>query len=139
MLLALDTFPLFRVRRRVALDRDVGPHLGVLGVQGHSLFHARHGVGFDCIHRAFRLAYAAIDALIRMDDEHVLPFVKAVHRTNFHAVHEFAADAVVVDDVSHFKTGSSRRSGLAQGFRFAKDMEQGSILAIYTFIRVFGG
>jgi hypothetical protein len=43
-----------------------------------------------------------------MDDEHVVAFIEAVHRTNFYAVHVFAFDAVVVDDVSH---EPSSRSG----------------------------
>ena len=34
-----------------------------------------------------------------MDDEHVLAFVEAVHGTHLDAVHVFALDAFVVDDV----------------------------------------
>jgi hypothetical protein len=36
-----------------------------------------------------------------MDDEHVLALIEAVHRTDFDAIHVFAFDAVVVDDISH--------------------------------------
>jgi hypothetical protein len=44
-----------------------------------------------------------------MNDEHVLAFIKAVHRTDFDAVCVFALDAAFVDDVGH----SSLRTGLA--------------------------
>ena len=57
--------------------------------------------GFDCVHRAFGLANPAVDALVRMDDEHVLAFVEAVDRADLDAVGELALDAVLVDDVGH--------------------------------------
>jgi hypothetical protein len=53
----------------------------------------------DCVDRAFRLANAAIDAFIRVDDEHILALVETVHRTNLDAVRVLAADAALVDDV----------------------------------------
>jgi hypothetical protein len=34
-----------------------------------------------------------------MNDEHILAFVEAVHRTNFHAVHQLALDTAFIDDV----------------------------------------
>jgi hypothetical protein len=34
-----------------------------------------------------------------VDDEHVLAFIEAVHRTHFDAIHSLATDAVVVDDI----------------------------------------
>jgi hypothetical protein len=36
-----------------------------------------------------------------MDDEHILAFVEAVHRTYFDAVHVLALYAVVRDDIGH--------------------------------------
>jgi hypothetical protein len=36
-----------------------------------------------------------------MDNEHVLAFVEAVDRTHFNAVHVFALDAIIGDDISH--------------------------------------
>src|SRR5215211_1682379 len=95
------SFPLLGVFRRVALDRDIGPYLGEFGVQAEPLFQARLGVGLDGVDRAFRLAYPAVDALVGVNDEHVLPFVEAVHGTDFHAVHVLAANAIFVDDVGH--------------------------------------
>src|SRR4029453_1626589 len=53
----------------------------------------------DCLDRAFRLAHAAIDTFVRMDDKHVLTLVKAIDGADLHAVHQFALDATLVDDV----------------------------------------
>src|ERR1700683_2723391 len=39
-----------------------------------------------------------------MNDEHVLALVEAINRADFHAVHVFAFDAIVVDDVGHWHT-----------------------------------
>ena len=61
--------------------------------------------------RTFRLAHAAVDALVGMDDEHVLAFVEAVDRTHLHAVHVFALDAVVGDDEGHGADLCHGRSG----------------------------
>jgi hypothetical protein len=36
-----------------------------------------------------------------MDDEHVLAFIEAVDRAHLDAVHVFAFDAVLGDDVGH--------------------------------------
>jgi hypothetical protein len=51
--------------------------------------------------RAFGLAHAAIDAFVRMDDQHVLALVEAVHGAHLDAVGIFALDAGFSDDVSH--------------------------------------
>src|SRR5215470_8857919 len=102
LLLVGLALPLLGVFRRLALDRDVGPLLGVLGVERQPFLQPRLGVGLDGVDRTFGLADAAIDALVGMDDEHVLAFVEAVDRTHFHAVHVLAADAIVVDDVGHW-------------------------------------
>ena len=77
---------------------------------------ARLGVRLDRVDRAFRLADAAVDALVRVDDEHVLAFVEAVDGTDLDAVHEFAADAVVVDDVG--QGSESREVGEKLPFRY---------------------
>src|SRR5207248_11122991 len=59
------------------------------------------GIGLDRIHRAFGFADAAIDALVGVDHQHVLALVEAIHGADFHAIHVFAFDAIVVDDVGH--------------------------------------
>jgi hypothetical protein len=58
-------------------------------------------VRLDCVDRAFRLANTAIDAFIRVDDEHVLALVEAVDGTYLHAVHVLTFDTAFIDDVGH--------------------------------------
>jgi hypothetical protein len=48
-----------------------------------------------------------------MDDEHVLALVEAIHRTDFHAIHVFALDAIFGDDVSHEQPLSAGSRALA--------------------------
>ena len=50
----------------------------------------RLGIGLDRVGGTFRLAHAAIDALVGVDDEHVLALVEAVDRTHLDAVHVLA-------------------------------------------------
>ena len=76
---------------------EIGPVL--LSVVAH--FGGQRAVGKDRAHRALGLARATVDALIRMDDQKVLALVEAVHRTDFHAIHVLALDAVLSDDVGH--------------------------------------
>jgi hypothetical protein len=68
-----------------------------------SHFSRRRGIRLDRVDRAFRLANSAIDAFVGVDDKHVLAFIEAVNRANFDAVHEFALDAVFIDDIGHFQ------------------------------------
>ena len=93
--------PFLAIGGAVALDCDVRPGLGVVGVDLQPLVEARLSVRLDRLGRAFRLADAAVDALIRVDDEHVLALIETVHRTDFDAVHIFALDAVFDDDIGH--------------------------------------
>src|SRR5262249_20199877 len=58
-------------------------------------------IGFDGVNRALWFADSTVDALIRMDDEHVCALVEAVDWANFDAIRELALDAVLVDDVCH--------------------------------------
>jgi hypothetical protein len=45
-----------------------------------------------------------------MDDQHVLAFVEAVHRADFHAIGVFAGNAVVDHDIGHGGLLKSRKS-----------------------------
>ena len=85
----------------VALDRDVGPDGGILRIEFDPILDARLAVRKDRFGRAFRLADAAIDAFIGIDDEHVLALVEAIDRADLDAIHVFAADAGFGDDVGH--------------------------------------
>jgi hypothetical protein len=60
------------------------------------------GIRLDRVDRTFRLANAAVDALVGMNDEHVGALVEAVHRAHFHAIHVLAFNATFDDDVSHY-------------------------------------
>src|SRR5262245_12283722 len=55
----------------------------------------------DRLDRAHRLASAAVDALVRMDVEHRVAFVDAVHRTHLDAGLVLNVDARLGDDVRH--------------------------------------
>jgi hypothetical protein len=81
------------------LSRDVGPNRRVLAVEVEPLFDAGLCVWLDGVHRAFRLAHTAVDALVGVNDEHVLALVEAVHGAHLHAVRVLATNAVLVDDV----------------------------------------
>src|SRR5439155_20483547 len=55
----------------------------------------------DRLHRAHRLAGAAVDALVRVDVEHRLAFIDAVHRTDLDTGLVLHVDAWLGDDVRH--------------------------------------
>ena len=57
------------------------------------------GVRLYGINRAFRLANSAIDAFVRVDDEHVLTLIEAVDRTHLDTVHVLTFDTAFIDDV----------------------------------------
>src|SRR5581483_11952129 len=77
------------------------PFDSILGIDLEPLLQSGLRIGLDRVNRAFRFANAAIDALVRVDHEHVLTFIEAVDRTDLYAVHVLALDAGVVDDVGH--------------------------------------
>ena len=87
--------------------------------------------------RTFRLAHPAIDAFVRVDYEHVLALVEAVHRAHFDAVHRFAPNTCLVDDVGQLSVLSAGRSGeLIPGvfaglaLRLKMDAEETSVLQL---------
>ena len=90
---------------------DVGPDLRIFRIDLEPLFETGLRVRLDCVDWAFRLAHAAIDAFVRVDDEHVFALVEAVHRAHFDAVHRFAPNTCLVDDVGQLSVLSADRSG----------------------------
>jgi hypothetical protein len=97
--LAFFAIKFLGVFRRIALDGDVWPFVSVFGVEPQPFFEARLGVRLDRFRRTFRLTNTAINAFIGMDHEHVFALVETIYGTDFHAVHVFALDAVVVHDI----------------------------------------
>jgi hypothetical protein len=78
---------------------DVRPEFCILSIDLKPTLESRLSVRFYRIDWTFRLANAAVDAFIGMDDKHVLTLVKAVNWTNLDAVHVLTFDAVFIDDV----------------------------------------
>lgn len=70
------------------------------------------GIRFDRLGRAFGLAHSAIDTFVRVNDKHVFAGIEAVDRTDFHAIHILAFDAVFGDYVGQ---GTTLRSALGTG------------------------
>ena len=99
---AFDTVKLFGTLRRIALNCDVGPFRGVFGIDLEPLVQTGLGVRLYGIGWAFRLAHPAINALVRVDDQHVFALIEAIYWANFYAIHIFAFNAVFSDDVGHF-------------------------------------
>src|SRR5437764_4658292 len=91
--------PLLRVRRGRFFDRNIWPDSCVFRIQRQPFLKPGLAISLDSIDGAFRFAYATVDAFVRMDDEHVLALVEAVHGAHLDAVHGFAANAAIVDDV----------------------------------------
>ena len=92
--------PVVGIRRRILAHCDVRPFFGVFRVDRQPfsvrrIFGVRHN-GFG---GTFWFADATVDTFFRVDDEHVLAFVEAVHWANFDAVGVLTFDAGVEDDV----------------------------------------
>jgi hypothetical protein len=90
-----------RVGGRLALDRDIGPHQRVVGVQLEPFLEVRFAIGQDGLRGAFRFTYAAVDALVGMDHQHIVPLVETIDRAHFDAIHVFAFYAIVGDHIGH--------------------------------------
>src|SRR5215472_15001059 len=113
--------------RLLAREWRYSPATGSTGLANKSFGHVacpscqpspRLGVGPDRVDRAFRHADPAVDAFVRVDDEHVLALVEAVHGAHFDAVHDFAANIALVDDEGQLSVLSADRSGeLIHGIR----------------------
>src|SRR5947209_15311730 len=78
--------PLLRIGWGRFFDRNIWPDFRVFRIQRQPFLKPRLGVGLDRVDRALRLAHPAIDAFVRVDDEHVFALVEAVHGAHFDAV-----------------------------------------------------
>jgi hypothetical protein len=110
--------PFLRVGRGRFFDQNIWPDFRVFRIQRQPFLQPRLGVGPDRVDRAFRHADPAVDAFVRVDDEHVLALVEAVHGAHFDAIHDFAANTALVDDEGQLSVLSADRSGeLIHGIR----------------------
>src|SRR6266702_1734794 len=103
LLLFLHLRPLIGVRRGwLALD-DGFPALGKLGVDRNPFALRWRDViiGKDLFAGALVNAQGAVDALLRVDHQHVGALAKAVDRAHVDAVGVLALDAALGDDVCH--------------------------------------
>jgi hypothetical protein len=105
--------PLFKVGGGRFFGCNIWPDVRVFRVQRQPFFKSRLGPGLDRVDWAFRLTDPAIDAFIRVDDEHVLAFVKAVHRADLDTIHGLTANTTFIDDVGQFNIPSADRLGRA--------------------------
>jgi len=103
--------PLLGVGRGRFFDRNIWPDFRVFRIQRQPFLKPRLGVRLDRVDRAFRHADPTIDAFVRVDDEHVLALVEAVHGAHVDTVHDFAANTALVDDEGQLSVLSADRSG----------------------------
>jgi hypothetical protein len=92
---------LLAVRRRLFLTGYIRPRLGVFSIQLQPKNEVRLSVRLDCLGRAFRFAHTAIDALVRVNNEHIFALVEAVNGAHLHAIQIFAFYAVFYNHISH--------------------------------------
>jgi hypothetical protein len=95
--------PFFRIGWRVLLLGNDRPFARKLGIQLKEMFLVGREVifGVDCIGRAFRFTQGAINAFIRVDNQEVRTFVKAVYGADLNAIGVLALDAVFGDHERH--------------------------------------
>ncbi len=109
------TIPFLGVCRSFPLYSNIWPILSHIRVKLEPLLKVRLCIGLNCLSRAFWFANAAINAFIWMNNEHVLAFIEAIHRTDFHAVHILTLDTIFRDQISH-KRNSPAIAALASVF-----------------------
>ena len=109
--------PLLRVGRGRFFDRNIWSDFRVFRIQRQPFLEPRLGVRLNRVDGAFRHADPAIDAFVRVDDEHALALVEAVHGAHLHAVRVLATNAVLVDDVGQL--GLRRRIEVQTGASLA--------------------
>ena len=95
--------------------RNIWPDFRVFRIQWQPFLKPWFGISLDGIDGTFRFANATVDAFSRMDHEHILALVEAVHGAHGDAIHGFAANAAFVDDESQFSTPNTlERATLAK-------------------------
>ena len=104
------SLPLFPVGRGRFFDRNIWPDFRVFCIQRQPFLKPWSGISLNGIDGTFWFANATVDAFVRMDDEHILALVEAIHGAHSDAVHGFAANAALVDDIGQLSILSADRS-----------------------------
>jgi len=84
--LAFHTLEILGIGRGFLLLGEFGQLLAYSVFTSSHFFQPGLGVGLDRIGWTFGFAHAAVDALVRMDHQHVVALVEAVHRADFNAI-----------------------------------------------------
>ena len=80
---------------------DVRPYFRVFRVNLQPFLQVGNRIRLDGLGRALRLAYTAVNAFVRVYDEHIIALIKAIDRTNLDAIQVLATDASFGNDVGH--------------------------------------
>jgi hypothetical protein len=98
-----DVFPFLGFRQRGHGFGDRWPFSSQIGVDFDELLLIGGDIffGVDRIDRAFGNAYCAVDAFVRINDQKIGAYAKAINRANIDAIGIPAADAGFGDNVGH--------------------------------------
>lgn len=97
----LFLFEGFGFWKRAFFTGDIGPDFGIFHIHFKIFFSLRIAVGDDGLNRAFRFANAAINALIRVDDEGILALIEAINGADLDTVSVFALNADIRNNKRH--------------------------------------
>src|SRR3984957_6593634 len=133
--LAFHTLEILGIGRGFLLLGDIRPALGIFGIHLKPFFQAGLGIGLDRVGWTFGFAHTAVDALVRMDHQHVVALVEAVYRADFNAIGIFAFNAGFSDDVSHPRL---RNGSILRGLRSAGS-RQPQVAPLHSKVSLCGG
>lgn len=92
---------LFGIGRRVFPGNDYRPKLRILAVKLYPFFGIRLGIRANGVRWAFGFTHTAINAFIRMNNQHVFTLIETIYGAYFDAVGVFARYAGIIDDIGH--------------------------------------
>src|SRR5580658_474077 len=101
LVFAADVFERIGIGRGFAFTRDVRPIRRIVAIEADPAFRLLITVRDNRVDRAFRLAHAAIDAFVGVDDQHTFTLVEAIDGAHLDAIHVLAFDAGFGDDIGH--------------------------------------
>ena len=96
-------FEIIRIDRAFTFAGDIWPLLSILTIDFNPFLNIAFSIRQNRFDWAFRLANTAIDALVRMDYQHIFANVKTIDWADLDAILIFAFDTVLVDDIGHME------------------------------------